>query len=217
MKKLLITLLTVSMLCSITACGGSNKSSKSDTNTTESNLQADYDKLKTDYDNLKMDNNALSDDYNRISKELEELKTISTEPIVAETEPPATESNENDGLLDVENGIPVYDDEYVTISYLGCEKGRRREEIVFYAINKTEVELVFQGSSLAINGESLGYVSGSDSIAPLSKGKIRYSTKEEFPTYNPDDISGVLKVVDFSQSLFGKSSYEYSFTNLKTN
>lgn len=142
--------------------------------------------------------------YNLVDSENENnTETVSTEISVETTLP----ENKN-------TGVEIYDDEYVNISYLECETSGSREYMVFYVINKTDVELTFQSSSLAINGESLGSVSGSDDIAPMSKGKIRFSTKEDFPTTSPNTISGVLKVIDFSNALFDRS-YEVKFINLE--
>lgn len=127
-------------------------------------------------------------------------------------------NTEETALLENKNiGVEIYDDEYVTISYLECETSGRNEYMVFYVINKTDFELSFQSSSLAINGESLGDVSGSDDIAPMSKGKIRFRTEEDFPALSPNTISGVISVIDFSRTIFNdnKMSYDVKFINVE--
>ena len=110
--------------------------------------------------------------------------------------------------------VLVYDDEYVEIRFIGCELDRDDEQLVFMATNKTDSELTFQSGTMAIDGLSLGYVSGSDSVASQSKGKVRFETEEEFPTMAPSTISGTIKVIDFEKTIWGSQSYEVPFTNL---
>jgi len=117
------------------------------------------------------------------------------------------------GLLDPEDGIHIHKDEHVTISYLGCETDRDRDYMVFYVENNTDVELTFQSNTLSIDGESLGHISGSDSIAAQSKGRVRFRTGDPFPTMSPATITGTLRVIDFSRELF--RSYDVSFVNLR--
>ena len=105
---------------------------------------------------------------------------------------------EQDGLRSAEEAVLIYDDEYVTISFLGCEKKSGRDYMVFYVVNKTKASLTFDANSMAVNGESLGYIYGIESIAPESKGKIRFKADEQFPTMEPDTISGEIDVYDFS-------------------
>jgi len=117
------------------------------------------------------------------------------------------------------DGILVWDDDYVTIRYLECEQDTILTDIqymVFYVINKTNYELSFQADSLAMNGENLGLVTGSDNISAQSRGKIRFRTQEDFPTMYPTTISGKLVVVDFSYTLLNMS-YDVPFVNIKVN
>jgi hypothetical protein len=126
------------------------------------------------------------------------------------------ELQEDEQGMILDNGITIYEDDYVSIEYLGCEvtEGLFAEEtMVFNVHNFTDVELAFQGSTLAIDGVSLGYVSGSDAIAAKSTGKVRFSTEESFPTMQPSIISGVLTVIDFSELLLSRS-YDISFVDI---
>ncbi len=130
-------------------------------------------------------------------------QNITAEPAtpqpVAEAAPDASAfAQEQTGLRSPDDAVLVYDDEYVTISFLGCEKKSGNDYMVFYAVNKTKASLTFDANSMAINGESLGYVYGIESVAPESKGKIRFKTEEQFPTMEPDTISGEIDVYDFS-------------------
>lgn len=115
-----------------------------------------------------------------------------------------------------DQGVQLHDDQYVTISFLGCEKGKYDEELVFQIVNKTNVELTFQSGSMALDGESLGHVSGSETVAAQSRGKVRFSTEEAFPTFFPNTISGNIAVIDFSKTIFenNKQSYDVDFVNV---
>lgn len=100
------------------------------------------------------------------------------------------------------------------IEYYGCEKGRISDEIIFLVENKMDVELTFQAGSFAFDGQDLGYMSGSDSIAPKSKGKIQFDNLDGFSTLSPTTITGTIKVIDFSRTALSQS-YEVKFVNLE--
>lgn len=101
----------------------------------------------------------------------------------------------------------IYDDEYVTINFIGCEQNANGEQyLVFSVENKTEVTLTFQSDAMAINGTDLGKIVGSDYIAPQSKGEIRFNAKKELPTMSPELLSGSITVVDFSKTIADDSS-----------
>ena len=138
---------------------------------------------------------------------------ISFEEIINEMD---EEYEEESGLLSPEDGILIHENEYFTIRFLGCEEGRDREYMVFFVENKTDVELTVQANTLAINGENLGFVSGSSSIAAQSRGRARFRTTDEFPTLTPSTITGTLTVWDFSNTLL-ESSYDVPFVNLEIN
>ena len=110
--------------------------------------------------------------------------------------------------------VLVHEDDYVEIRFIGCELDDDDQELVFMVSNKTDSELTFQSGTMAIDGWSLGYVSGSDSIAAQSKGKVRFETKEDFPTMSPETISGTISVIDFGKTLWDSMSYDVAFSEL---
>lgn len=111
--------------------------------------------------------------------------------------------------------IQIYDDEYVTISFLGIETGGwMGDELVFYAVNKTDADLTFQADTFAINGENMGNPSGSDTIAAKSKGKFKFTTEEPFPSAEPEALSGTIRVIDFGNTLFGEMSYNVKLVDI---
>lgn len=197
MKKKFLTLLLASlMLVLLISCNNSEKAD--DSSSTSGISQSDYDALKKQNENLQTENDRLKAELDTANAKIEELQKVEPTPANVPTE--------------VE--VLVYDDEYVTINFIGCELDRNDECIVFLITNKTDSELTFQSGSMAIDGISLGYVSGSDSVASQSKGKVRFETKEEFPTMAPSTISGTIKVIDFGKTLWDSQSYEVSFSNL---
>ena len=128
-----------------------------------------------------------------------------------------SEGNQQSGSAPVETTKFIHEDEYVVISFSGCElDSRNRQCMVFTVVNKTDVTLTFQADSLSIDRVSLGYISGSDDVAPNSTGKIRFRTAESFPTMSPTSISGTISVIDFSKTIFenNKMFYDVTFTNL---
>ena len=160
------------------------------------------------------------EEYDGLAKELDDVKTELTETKITLEEANSELTAANDRIAELEKELEealtpqmyspdgavfLYEDEYVKISYLGCEV-ERDQMLVFYVVNKTDAVLSFQSDSMAINGESLGYVSGSDKVAAQSNGKIRFSTEEIFPTLKPDTITGDIKVIDFSNTVFRKQS-----------
>ncbi len=83
--------------------------------------------------------------------------------------------------------------------------------MVFNITNKTNVELTFQSGSFALDGVSLGYISGSDSVAAKSTGLVRF--RPAFPTMLPSFLTGNIKVIDFSRVLLERT-YQVDFVNV---
>lgn len=195
-KKFLALSLAVLMSAMLVSC---NNSENADTPSSEPGIsQSDYDALKKQNEDLQAENDSLKAELEAANAKIEDLQNV---------DPTAS-------ITPSQVDIPVYDDAYVTINFIGCEIDRGDENIVFMVTNKTDSELTFQSGTMAIDGVSLGHVSGSDSVASQSKGKIRFETKEEFPTMTPSTISGTIKVIDFGKTLWGSQSYEVSFSNL---
>jgi len=113
-------------------------------------------------------------------------------------------------------GTLIHEDEFVRITWVGVETTAFDEQMVFLAENRTDVQLTFQSGSLSINGISIGFVIGSDSVAPQSTGRIRFingANDGPFPTHYPDRISGNIRAVDFSRTLFPRA-HEMNFINV---
>ncbi|MEL7609489.1 MAG: hypothetical protein AAGU74_08270 [Bacillota bacterium] len=158
------------------------------------------------------------EEYDAVVAELEALKaSASALPLPSEppVKPTAAPTPTPEPIV-AQVRVFVHEDDYIKIEYVGCEStDRGKEEIVFYIENKTNNELTFQADAFAMDGESLGHTSGSDGIAANSRGKIRYSTKEAFPTLTPTSLTGTIKVIDFEKTIWGKQSYDVKFVDLQ--
>lgn len=196
MKKMISAVLILAMVFSLCACGSGIS-------------QEEYDGLAKELDDVKTE---LTETKNTLQDANSELTAANDR--IAELEKELEEAS-TPQMYSPEGSIFLYEDDYVKISYLGCEV-ERDQMLVFYVVNKTDAVLTFQSDSMSINGESLGYVSGSDKVAAQSKGKIKFSAEEIFPTLKPDTITGDIKVIDFSKTVFGKQSYDVTFVNVDT-
>jgi hypothetical protein len=110
---------------------------------------------------------------------------------------------------------PVHDDEYVQLSYVGLEKDSLgRHVLAFKVVNKTNVTLTFQADTFALDGVSLGTITGSDNVAAQSTGTVRFTPREQIPSVAPSLLTGAIRVIDFSKTLWGKLSYVVNFVNI---
>lgn len=100
----------------------------------------------------------------------------------------------------------IYEDEYVKIQFIGIGKSYNKDAFKFKVQNKSDVELDIQGDTLSLNGQSLGHISGSDSIAPHSTGTAYLSTRESIDGITPKTISGQISVIDFTRTLLPKTN-----------
>lgn len=206
MKKICIAFALVAFSLVLASCA----SAPSDTGVSQAefdSIKGQYETLQNNYDSLQRDYNSAKSDLDAANKQIEDLLALIA---AAEAEAEA-EINEDPASVDVF----VYEDDYVEIRFIGCELDRNDEQLVFMVTNKTDSELTFQSGTMSIDGLSLGHVSGSDSIAAQSKGKVRFETREDFPTMNPETISGTIKVIDFGKTLWGSQSYEVAFSKLE--
>ena len=202
MKRLATTALVGAMLLTLCACGAK----------TDSDLQEKYDALLAENDDLTAENADLQSEVDRLTLENESLQ-LDLDALEAEAE--AEKEAAAGALADPADAVIVSDDEYCTIRFLGCEVDKYDDQqLVFYIDNKTSVELTFQSDSMSMDGMSLGFIGGSDTVAPMSAGKIRFEAEEDFPTMTPSKISGSISVIDFGNTLFGKLSYDVSFVDL---
>ena len=109
---------------------------------------------------------------------------------------------------------PVHDDEYVQLSYVGLEKDSLgRHVLAFKVVNKTNVTLTFQADTFALDGVSLGTITGSNNVAAQSTGTVRFTPREQIPSVAPSLLTGAIRVIDFSNTLSGKQSYVVNFVN----
>lgn len=123
-------------------------------------------------------------------------------------------AKENGAVASADKAVQLHDDEYVTISYLGCEKDSRdRTQVVLLVQNKTDYTLSFQSDAIALDGFDLGHPTGSDDVAPQSKGKIHFHVEEEPENMTPATFSATLKVIDFSKEMTGSQSYKVTVVN----
>lgn len=158
--------------------------------------------LETEIDGLKQQ---LQSSQDEIASYKDQIKAYAEEKA----------AREHGVVAPIDKGVQLYDDEYVTISYLGCEKDSIDwTQVVLLVQNKTDYTLTFQSSAMAFDGLGLGYPSGSDDVAPQSKGKVYFHFEEEPETMNPSTFTATIKVIDFSKQMTGNQSYEVTVVNV---
>lgn len=119
---------------------------------------------------------------------------------------------DNPGVF--QGGVKVYEDKYVTIEFAGCtmEKPYEWSDMDYYAnfniTNKTDAELTFDISTLALDGISYK-ISDMEEVAPQSTGKISFSAYDVvLPTNGISKTSGKIRVIDMDREL-GEWDYDY--------
>lgn len=119
---------------------------------------------------------------------------------------------DNPGVF--QGGVKVYEDKYVTIEFAGCsmEKPYEWSDVDYYAnfniTNKTDAELMFDISTLALDGISYK-ISDMEEVAPQSTGKISFSAYDVvLPTNGISKTSGKIRVIDMDREL-GEWDYDY--------
>lgn len=124
----------------------------------------------------------------------------------------STVTLDNPGVF--QGGVQVYDDKYVTIEFAGCtaEKPYEWSDVDYYAnfniTNKTDAELTFDISSIALNGISY-QISDMEDVAPQSTGKISFSTYGTvLPTSGISKTSGKIRVIDMDDAL---TDWDYDY------
>lgn len=118
-------------------------------------------------------------------------------------------------------GVTVYNDEYVTIEFTGCNAGKPysfSDTTYYYANfnvkNKTNFEITLQPDSLSFNGLSYNSFMGSEAVAPQSTGQISFYTQTQIPTSGINKTSGQISVIDFSYTHF-EHSYDATWVDVK--
>ncbi len=124
------------------------------------------------------------------------------------------EEGAENGALEKE----VYSDEFVSISYLCCERDKNygysgEYNVVFVVENKTTSPLTIGMNSLAVDGWNLSDAFVHQEISANSKGKVEISTTE-LETLSPTKISGNLYIADESKTLWGSLMYDAIFTDI---
>lgn len=117
----------------------------------------------------------------------------------------STVTLDNPGVF--KGGVQVYDDKYVTIEFAGCTMVKNYEwsEEEYFAnfniTNKTDAELTFDISTIALNGISY-QINDMEEVAPQSTGKISFSAYHTvLPTEGINKTSGKIRVIDMDEVL----------------
>ena len=142
--------------------------------------QEEYDSLSSDYIELKAKYDSLSRDYETIQNEYntkrEEYIDLHTEYIKLLAQNHSASNNSIEKNNDYSETI-IFDDDYVTVSYLGFGKGadypfENRQCLILSVENKTDAKFDFSPQSLSLDGIEVGKLVCYDSVSPHSKGKI---------------------------------------------
>lgn len=119
---------------------------------------------------------------------------------------------DNPGIF--QGGVQVYEDKYVTIDFVGCTMEKPYEwstpeyHVNFNITNRTDAELTFSISSIALDGISYE-VSGMEEVAPQSTGKVSFYTYDEIlPTGGVSKTSGKIRVIDMDEEL---TDWDYDY------
>lgn len=126
-----------------------------------------------------------------------------------------------DDLGIFQGGVQVYDDEYVTIVFTGCTMEEPYEwstpeyHANFNIKNKTDAELTFDISSIALDGISYR-LGGMVEVAPQSTGKVSFYTYDNaLPTSGVSKTSGKIRVIDMDDELtYWDYEYDAKWVNV---
>jgi hypothetical protein len=109
------------------------------------------------------------------------------------------ERHDLDFLATPKAWTPVYEDEYIKVSFVGCDPSVYASVeafLVFQMVNKTNQQLSFLYPVFALDGMNLGRMIVMDKLAPQSSGMVRVASFEPIPTMNPTRITGSLEMLD---------------------
>lgn len=129
------------------------------------------------------------------------------------------ESSETSQPNEEPSYTPLYDDQFVNISFCGIEKHSGKECVVYMVENKNDFAISAWDFTVALDGVDLGDMSGSGDISPKSKGKVYiYKYDSENPNIEnkkPSIVSGSLIVnSNGSEKINGERYHHISFTNI---
>lgn len=198
MKRVLATIFVLCMTATvITGCAA--------TPTQEVSLD-DYRRVSAELTALKEKHKELQEKYDILLDMYAEYKT----EVVMSGYVPQSEGVEAAKPTTPLTEVKLYDDDYVTISYRGCEAVRDEYNVVLIVENKTDVPLTIGDNSIAVDGWNLSDAFANQEIAAKSKGFVKVRTKE-LQSLTPSKISGSLYVADKSKTLWGYLSYDAIF------
>lgn len=95
--------------------------------------------------------------------------------------------------------VPVYEDEYIKIAFMGCEPSiypSVEAFLVFEMVNKTEREISFLTPTFALDGINLRNVMMFDDLSAKSFGPVRVASFDPLPTMKPTRVTGAVKMID---------------------
>lgn len=138
-------------------------------------------------------------------------KLAQNEPIV----PKDATSESVKSNTTTETSSPVYDDEYLSLKYVGIGTGasypfRDKQCVIFEVDNKTETTFEFSSISLSFDGQDIGYATCYSKITPKSKGKIYVVVDKQSNIIgiHPKEISGSMAVQDsLDMDVFGEDEW----------
>lgn len=201
MRKRIFIAFTAACLL-LTGCSSGVSQEEYDT------LSSEYTNLKEKYDSLSRDFETVQNEYNSKREEYIDLHAEYIKLLAQIQDKTDEEAVEND------DPTIIYDDEYVTLSYLGFGKGaaypfENRLCLILSVNNKTDAMLDFLPQSIAFDGTDVGKLLCYDSISPHSSGKIfllKMSSTDNFENTSPTRISGSIAIEDSSNiGLFGSN------------
>jgi hypothetical protein len=113
--------------------------------------------------------------------------------------------------------VIIHDDEFVTITYKGCEvRGAAQwDTVMFQVANKTERFLAFRIESLSFDGVNVdeipmtGILGGS--ISAKSNGEVAFMFRDGLPTLRPSSMTGKIHVRDVTDSNMGTRFHDITF------
>lgn len=144
-----------------------------------------------------------------------EMPRKSNEAIQGDTETVGASQPEPKQEVPAVKPVTIHKDQYVLVEFLGCKLLDDEKTAIFCMQNFTRVELRFDCSSLAFDGNGIRDILGYGYIAPLSIGEIHITADKSFPTMAPHTISGKIDISDDSESIIKDYSYGVAFADVQ--
>lgn len=119
----------------------------------------------------------------------------------------------------------VYDDEYISLAYVGIGRGASfpfadKQCVIFEVENKTKTTFEFSSIALALDGKDIGYAVCYSKISAKSTGQIYVVAENQssIAGVNPSIITGSMAVQDtLDIGTFGENNWwhKISFTDIQ--